>query len=184
MLETRNFLLPDATFIIEMVAFVVVLVVMARYVLPRIRRAMHERQAQIAAALAAADDAERRLASAREEAVRIRAEARREAREITDQARATRDHLIAEGRALGTEEYRWLAGRAERELRRRTELSRTCLRHRARAAALAAAQTYLDGDVDTALLARLVDDRFDAHGYATTLSAPAQTSRSRGKPKR
>jgi F-type H+-transporting ATPase subunit b len=166
MLETRNFLLPDATFIIEMIAFVVVLIVMTRYVVPSIRRAMHERQDAITAALVAAQDADGRRREAHADAEAIRAEARREGRQITDQARAMRDHLITDGRNRGVEEYRWLSGRAERELQRRTELAEQHLRGRARAAAVAAAHTYLDGTVDMAQIARLVDDRLDASDRA------------------
>jgi len=162
MLETRNFLVPDATFVIEMVAFIAVLVVMTRYVVPRIRLAMHQRQHSITAALAAADAAERRLDTARAEAAEIKAEARREARATSDQARAMRDHLIAEGRAVGAEEYRWLAGRAAREMERRSDLSSQHLRQRARTVAIAAAKAYLGDDVDVASLAHLVDEQLDA----------------------
>src|SRR3954464_4052452 len=116
MLENRNFLVPDATFVIEMVAFVAVLFVMTRYVVPHIRERMHERQRSIDHALAGAREAERRRRAAEAAATVIHAEARREARRITEQARSMRDHLIAEGRHTGMEEYRWLAGRADRDL--------------------------------------------------------------------
>jgi F-type H+-transporting ATPase subunit b len=162
MLETRNFLVPDATFVIEMVAFIVVLVVMTRYVVPRIRRAMAERQNSIAAALAAADAAAHKTESARAEAARILAEARRDASAITDQARAMREHLVTEGRAVGVEEYRWLAGRADRELLRRSEVSSRYLRQQARAAAVAAVTAHLGDDVDITSLTRLVDKEFAA----------------------
>ena len=122
MLENRNFLVPDATFAIEMVAFVVVLVVMTRYVVPHIRARMQERQRFIDQALAGAREAASRRRDAEAAAAAIRAHARQEARHITEQARSMRDHLIAEGRHAGLEEYRWLAGRADRDLQRRTEL--------------------------------------------------------------
>lgn len=162
MLETRNFLVPDATFAIEMLAFVVVLVVMTRFVVPRIRASMHARQLAIARALAAAREAETRRASAQAEAEEISAAARHEARTITDQARSMRDHLIAEGRRAGAEEYQWLAGRAERELQRRTEAATGHLQQQARAAAAAAIRAHLGGDVDTARIEQLVDEHFAA----------------------
>ncbi len=161
MMTTRNFLVPDATFFIEMAAFIAVLAVMSRYVVPRIRNAMAERQNSIVAALAAAEAAEARTEDAEAEAARIRADARRDARAITDQARAVRDHLIAEGRTAGVEEYRWLAGRAGRELQRRSDLSSRRFRQQARTAAITAAQAYLGTDVDVASLSRLVDERLD-----------------------
>jgi F0F1-type ATP synthase membrane subunit b/b' len=131
MLDNRNFLLPDATFVIEMVAFAV-----------------------------GARDADRRRRDADGDA--IRAEARREAQLIIEQARSMRDHLIAEGRTTGVEEYRWLAGRADRELQRRTALARDQLRRQARTAAIAAVRVYLGSDTDLARVTALVDEELDA----------------------
>lgn len=162
MLDNRNFLLPDATFVIEMVAFAVVLVVMTRYVVPRIRERMRERQRVIDEALVGARDADRRRRDADAAADAIRAEARREAQLIIEQARSMRDHLIAEGRTTGVEEYRWLAGRADRELQRRTALARDQLRRQARTAAIAAARVYLGSDTDLARVTALVDEELDA----------------------
>jgi F-type H+-transporting ATPase subunit b len=162
MLEDRNFLVPDATFVIEMLAFVVVLVVMTRYVVPRIRERMHERQRMIDQALAGARDANSRRQEAESAAAAIRAEARREAGRITEEARSMREHLIAEGRRTGLEEYRWLAGRADRDLQRRTELAREHLRRQARAAAIAATGVCVGSDADAAKVAALVDEQFDS----------------------
>lgn len=162
MLENRNFLLPDATFVIEMVAFVAVLFVMTRYVVPRIRERMTERQRAIDRALEAAREADRRRRHAEAAADAIQAEARREAGRITDQARAMRDHLIAEGRRTGAEEYRWLAGRANRDLHRRAGLAREQLRRQARTAAIAAVRDYLGSQADPARVTALVDYHLDA----------------------
>jgi F-type H+-transporting ATPase subunit b len=103
-----------------MVAFLVVLVVMTRFVVPRIRTGMQARQDAINQALAAARDAEERCVIAQVEAEAIMAAARREARTIIEQARRMSDQMIAEGRRAGIEEYRWESARMQRELRRRT----------------------------------------------------------------
>ena len=121
MLETRNFLIPDATLIIEIIAFSIVLILMVKFVLPHIRRAMQQRQEQIAAALAAAAEAEPPHEAGRHTGATTLASARRQASEITDQARSMRDHLVAEGRRAGNGEYQWIAGRAEREAERRAD---------------------------------------------------------------
>lgn len=162
MLETRNFLIPDATFAIEMLALLVVLVVMTRYVVPRIRASMHARQQTIIRALAAAREAEVRRATVDAEADELRAAARREASEITSQARSMRDHLIAEGRRAGIEDYRWLVGRADRELQRRTRAAESRLQQLARAAAISAARAYVGDDIDQARLEHMVDHHFAA----------------------
>ena len=44
---TSNFLIPNATFIAELVAFVIILWIIAKYILPPIRKAMTDRQAMI-----------------------------------------------------------------------------------------------------------------------------------------
>jgi F-type H+-transporting ATPase subunit b len=148
MLETRNFLIPDATLIIEIIAFGIVLILMVKCVLPHIRRVMQQRQDQIAAALAAAAEAELRMKRADTQAQRTLASARHQASEITDQARSMRDHLIAEGRREGNGEYRWLAGRAEREADRRADHAR--LRGQQEGAAVAV--EVLRDDIGAALI--------------------------------
>jgi F0F1-type ATP synthase membrane subunit b/b' len=162
MLDSRNFLVPDGTFIIEAVAFLAVLVVMTRWVLPRIRGAMEARQRAISQSLAAAREADERRRAAEAEAAEIRTVARREARRIKEQAWGWRDHLIAEAKRAGDEEYRWLAGRAGREQQRRTELMQRRFRMQARAAAIDAAQTYLGCEADRGRISALVDQHLDA----------------------
>jgi F0F1-type ATP synthase membrane subunit b/b' len=115
MTTASNFLVPDATLGVEVAGFGIVLFVVSRFVLPRLRTAMAERQQRVAAALAAAADAERQVQSAEAARREILAAARKQARLVTDHAYATRDYLIAEGRREGRAEYEWLAGRAARE---------------------------------------------------------------------
>jgi F-type H+-transporting ATPase subunit b len=158
MLSSRNFLIPDATLAIEVITFVVVLVVMTRYVVPRIRERMDARQRGIDKALAAANDAEHRRQNAETAAAMITSDARREARQIVEQARSMRDHLITEGQQVGLADYRWLAGRADREVQRRADLARQLAARQAQTAAVAAAGRYLGADVDTARLNALVED--------------------------
>lgn len=171
MLETRNFLVPDATFAIEMLAFVVVLFVMTRYVVPRIRAAMQERQQAITDALTAAREAQARQRVADAQAAEIRAAARREASAMTEQARSMRDSLIAQGKHAGIEEYRWLAGRADREMKRRAELASAQTLHQARIAAVEAAVAYLGSDVDVTRIRQLVDEHFDSRATDSGIAA-------------
>lgn len=93
-----NFLVPNATFFVELIAFIVILVVLARYVLPPLNRAMTERQAKIrnqfaeletakANAQAAEDTYKSQLVEARHEAARIREEARQQGAQIVVEMR-------------------------------------------------------------------------------------------------
>jgi F-type H+-transporting ATPase subunit b len=162
MLENRNFLVPDATLAIEMAAFVVVLVVMAKFVLPHISRAVHQRQDEIATALAAAAAADRQRQTAEQDAEHLLAAARRQARETIDQARSMRDHLITTGRSQGQAEYVWLSGRVEREADRRLDAARLSGRREAINAAVAVLHEWPDPPVNGERLATLIDERLAA----------------------
>jgi len=162
MLENRNFLIPDATLIVEMIAFAVVLILMPKFVLPHIRRAMQQRQALITAAFTAAAEADLRRKRADTEAQALLASARHQASEITDQARSMRDHLIAEGRREGNGEYRWLAGRAEREADRRADHARLRGQQEGAAVAVEVLRDDIGVPFDRALVAALIGQRLRA----------------------
>lgn len=115
---------PDATLVVELAAFLIVLLIVAKFVLPRLRATVEQRQASITESLAAADAAERRRAAAEAEAQRTLSAARRLARTITDGARVTKNELIAEGSREGQAEYRWRAGQVDRERQRDEKLMR------------------------------------------------------------
>jgi F-type H+-transporting ATPase subunit b len=108
-MAAENFLVPNATFVVELLVFVVILVLLGRYVLPRINRALTERQqairrqfAEAEQARANADAAEQeyrsQLVQARHEAARIREEAREEGAaiiaEMREQAQAESARII------------------------------------------------------------------------------------------
>jgi len=88
---TSNFLVPNGTFIVVLLAFIVVVWVIARKVLPILNKALGERQEQIRSELEAADKAK---ADAEEADVERRAlldQARAQAREIVSLAAASAD---------------------------------------------------------------------------------------------
>lgn len=96
---TNNFLLPNATIIAETIAFLIVLWVLWRWVLPPLNRAVAQRQESIRSSI---DEADRSRSEARETLERYRAElaqAREESRQILEDARQqaerTRQQLIA-----------------------------------------------------------------------------------------
>lgn len=93
-----NFLVPNMTFVFELVSFAIIMFVMWKYVLPPINKAMTERQEKIKAqfdeAAQAKADAENteselksQMADARADASRIREEAREQGAQIIAQHR-------------------------------------------------------------------------------------------------
>jgi F-type H+-transporting ATPase subunit b len=99
-----NFLVPNGTFIVELIAFAIMFFIIARYIVPPINKAMEARQAAIRAQFTeleqAKADAESdkaayaaQLNEARQEANRIREEARAQGVTIVSSAR---DQAVAE----------------------------------------------------------------------------------------
>ena len=89
-----NFLVPNGTFIVVLLAFILVLTVVGRYVLPPLNKVLGERQEQIRGELEAADKAK---ADAEEADVERRAaleQARAQARDIVSQAQTTADQIV------------------------------------------------------------------------------------------
>jgi F-type H+-transporting ATPase subunit b len=104
----ENFLIPNATFFFELVAFAIILFVLAKWVVPPINKAMSERQERLRRqfeemeqATASAKEAEEELRSqmveARHEASRIREEAREQGAAIVTEMR---EHAQAEARRI------------------------------------------------------------------------------------
>jgi F-type H+-transporting ATPase subunit b len=115
-IATSNFLIPNGTFIVELVAFVIVLAIVARRILPPVNKALKERQDQIRSELQAADEAKSDAAAADVERREALEHARQQAREIVEQANRTAERLNAESQERGQSEYDRLVTSAENEV--------------------------------------------------------------------
>ncbi len=111
------FIVPNGTFIAELVAFVVVLFVVARYVLPPINRMLTQRQDSIREELAAADHARADAEAVDADRRAALEHARSQAREIVEQAQRTADRLADEAHHRGQREYERLVTSADAEVR-------------------------------------------------------------------
>jgi F-type H+-transporting ATPase subunit b len=118
-----NFLVPNATFIAEIVGFAVFLAVIWRYVVPPLQRAMTQRQETIERRLSESEEAKRRLEAAEREHREALAQTRQELASIREQAhrdaQQSKDEILAQARE-----------EAER-IRHRAEEALTAERHRA-----------------------------------------------------
>lgn len=122
-LAAGNFLIPNMTFVVELAAFLVVLGVLWRYVIPPVRQAMTARQ-EIARKLVSDHQEAKQLleqaqtayqsamADARHEAAQLRALAEEQRREIVErastEAEARAAEIISRGQAR-LEAERWQA---------------------------------------------------------------------------
>jgi F-type H+-transporting ATPase subunit b len=93
-----NFLVPNATFFVELAAFALLLFLLAKYVIPPINRAMTARQEAIRAQFAELDEAKSDAHAAEEEFKSQIADARHEAARIREEAREQGAQIVAEMR--------------------------------------------------------------------------------------
>ncbi|MGH9044201.1 MAG: F0F1 ATP synthase subunit B [Acidimicrobiales bacterium] len=105
MIATSNFLVPNGTFIVELIAFVIVLGVVGRYALPPLNKMVEARREQIRSELEAAERARSEATAADEERQATLDEARRRAREILEAANRAAESARAEAAEKGREEH-------------------------------------------------------------------------------
>jgi F-type H+-transporting ATPase subunit b len=111
-----NFLVPDATFIAELVAFLLILGILGRYVLPFIQKAMRERQEMISKQVEDAEEAKTKLAEAEQAYQKALTEARTEAAQIRENARAEAQRTLEELREQAREEQARIIARGDEQL--------------------------------------------------------------------
>jgi F-type H+-transporting ATPase subunit b len=93
-LAEGNFLIPDATFLAELIAFAVILFIIWRFVVPPVKANMDARQDAIRQGLEDSKAAHERLESAEAEFAKAVAEARAEAGRIREEANRQRTQTI------------------------------------------------------------------------------------------
>lgn len=123
----NNFLVPNGTFIAELIAFLLILFVMGRYVVPPVQKAMRERQAMVQKQIDDSQHAAERLAAAearyrdalneaRTEAAKIRDSARADAQRISEEMQDRAHQEVARIQQRGEEQLRTARAQAAREL--------------------------------------------------------------------
>lgn len=168
LLVSSIFLIPNGTFFVELILFVLVLGVVAKYILPPIQRTLEERERTVRASLQAGEEgraeAERLVADREAVLAGARAEARSRFDEVAQENEARR----AEAR-----------GRAEEERARRVAeaVGQLEVEHQAaRAAALADA-----GDLAVAAAARVLGRPVDPGRHRAALEEAAEAPTAGGR---
>ena len=151
-------MLPNATFIVQGLAFFAVAWLVMKFGWPHIIAAIEERQQKIAEGLAAADRSQKDLAQAQEKVNDALKEARTKANEIIDQAHqranqiveAAKNDAIAEAnrqKALGLAEIDAASTRAKEDLRKQVSVL-----------AVSGAEKLLKREIDASAHKALLDD--------------------------
>uniref|UniRef100_UPI003562F65C F0F1 ATP synthase subunit B n=1 Tax=Nocardioides sp. TaxID=35761 RepID=UPI003562F65C len=125
---TSNFLVPDATFFVELAAFLLLFFLLAKYIIPPINRAMERRQEAIRAEFAELDEAKAEAKGAEEEFKAQIADARKEAARIREEARAQGGAIIAEMREQANAEAARIVEHAHAQVTAERQQAMTSLR--------------------------------------------------------
>jgi len=110
------FILPNATFIFQLIIFLVLIYVVGRKILPSINAAMEQRQERIRSSLDAADQARADSVAADDERRVVLEEARHAAREIVAEANRSAEAVRVDFQTRGQAEFERIVGSAEAEV--------------------------------------------------------------------
>jgi F-type H+-transporting ATPase subunit b len=115
-LASDNFLLPNGTFIAEFIAFLLILGIIWKYIVPYIQGPMRERQEMIRQQVEDAEQAKEKLAEAEKAYQNALNEARTEAAQIRENARAEAQSTVEELRTQALEEQQRIIARGDEQL--------------------------------------------------------------------
>lgn len=157
-----NFLVPNGTFIVELIAFLVVLFVVGRYLVPPLNKMLRDRQEVIRAELEAADRARAEAAAVDDERRNALEQARQQGREVVDQASRTADQLVADARSRAEEEYERILATAHTEVQMARQLAVEEASERLGEMVLDVVSRIIGREVDAAAHRDLIDEAIAA----------------------
>ena len=175
-----NFLIPNGTFIVELVAFAIMLFILGRYVIPPINRAMTARQEAIRSQFAELEEAKDDARKAEEEFKAQIADARHEAARIREEAREQGAQIIAELRQQGQEEAARIVSHAHAQIQAERQQAVTSLRAEVGTLATTLAGRIVGESLEDDERSTRVVDRFLAD--LETLEASQTAGRTNGAP--
>jgi F-type H+-transporting ATPase subunit b len=170
---SSNFLVPNGTLIVEVIAFLVVLGFMAKYVLPFVNKALEERQEQIRTALEAAERAKAEADETRAERHDILEQARQQAREIVANANTTAERVRGEAVQRGQQEYERIVSGAEAEIALARQRAIDEVSTRLGSLVLSVARQVIGREIDAEAHRGLIDEAVAALQAAPDSSAGA-----------
>lgn len=155
-----NFLVPNATFFVELAAFAIMFFLLAKYVIPPINRAMTARQEAIRQEFAEADRAKQEANAAEAEFKAQIADARKEAARIREEAREEGAQIIAEMREQAQAEASRIVEHAQAQIAAERQQALTTLRSEVGALATSLAGRIVGESLEDDERSSRVVDRF------------------------
>src|SRR4051794_37330446 len=123
-----NFLVPNATFFVELAAFAIMFWILAKYVIPPINKAMTARQEAIRQEFAEADEAKQRANDAEAQFKAQIADARKEAARIREEAHEQGNQIIEEAKQQAHTEQQRIREQAQAQIQAERQQALTSLR--------------------------------------------------------
>jgi F-type H+-transporting ATPase subunit b len=151
---TQNFLVPNGTFFVVLLIFLIVLAVIGTFVVPPITRVLHERDEMVTKTLENNRQSDRQFAAAQSDYDAEMARARREASGVRDEARAEGRKILEEMKGRASDESAVALQNAGEELKRQSDAIATDLRSSMETLASTLASRVLGVDVGHEATAR------------------------------
>ena len=140
----------NATFIGQIIAFLILLWVFWKYIAPPISAAIDERQKKIAEGLSAADRGQKSLDEAKSRAEEVIREARDRANQIIDQASRRSSEIVEEAKGSATQEGDRLIAAAKQQTELEATKAREELRKQVADLTVRSASKVLGREIDPA----------------------------------
>ena len=153
-----NFLIPNGTIIPEVIAFLIVLYVIGRKVIPIVNKQVEKRQTEIRESLEAAEKARQEADETRSQRQQILDEARSQAREIVASANRTADQVRTEGQERGQQEYDRIVANADAEIALARQRALDEITSRIGALVLSVARQVIQSEIDAQRHRALIDE--------------------------
>jgi F-type H+-transporting ATPase subunit b len=162
MLASSNFLVPNGTLIVEIIAFLLVLGALAKWILPPLDRMVKARQTDIREGLEEAEEGRQLKQRTEVERAEILEEARRQARSLIEENTRMGADLREQYAQRGREEYERMVVRGNVEIERATQRASDELQRQLAELVTAASGRVVELGLDPARHRALVDEVIDS----------------------
>ena len=150
-------MLPNATLIGELIAFIVFVVFCMKYVWPPIIGAIEERQQKIADGLAASEEGEKALEVAEAQVNEQLKDAKAQAADIIEQAKKRGSAIVDEETQRGHSEREKIIAQGYSEIEAERNRTKEELRKQVAALAVVGAEKILEREIDAAAQSDIVE---------------------------
>ena len=147
----------NATLLIQMTVFAVVVLFSMKFIWPMIMEAIEERNKSISDGLAAAEQGQKKLSEAETEVNTLIKEAKQQATTILDQANTRASGIVESAKSEGTSEREKIISTAHDEAQQEATKLRESLRKEVAGLAISGAEKILTREINTADHKQMLD---------------------------